>query len=216
MESSTIETLISTHILHNVTELVLVLLEQAQSDSLATYYNELGKASYKEKRELVPYQFRYVIDEENSYFKAILYRIDSDLKSELGYQEISVAIISEKPEIEITSPLIVYSSEKLEIEGFDVTEKEEVFNYFFDKSYEGYNHAIIWSEKESLYFNEYSEEVLQHLAVSKPLALELIQQGETIIKIPSFDYVWCRTSKSDLASDPILQLIENRWIEKQK
>jgi hypothetical protein len=211
MKSPTIDTLISTHIFHNVTELVLVLLEHAQSESLTKYYNELSKASYLEKKELVPYQFRYIIEEENSYFKAILYRIDSNLKSELGYQEIPVAIVSEKPELEITLPEIVYSSEKLEIEGFDVIEKEEVFNYLFDESYEGYNHAIIWSEKESPYFNEYSEEVLQHWVVSLQLALELTLQGETIIKIPSFDYVWCRTSNKDLTSDRALKLIFERF-----
>jgi hypothetical protein len=207
MKSLTIETLISNHILHHVTELVLVLLEQAQSDSLATYYNHLCKASYLEKKELVLYQFRFIIEEENSYFKAILYQLDSDSKSKLGYQETPVAIISEKPEIETISPLIVYSSDQLENEGFDVNNKEEVFNYLFDESYEGYNHAIIWSGKETPYFNEYSEEVLQHWVVSEQLALELTLLGETIIKIPSFDYVWCRTSNKDLTSDRALQLI---------
>jgi hypothetical protein len=215
MESLPIDKLISTHIFHNVTELVFVLLEQAQSKSLAAYYNHLCKASYLDKKELVPYQFRYVIEEENSYFKAILYRIDSDSKSELGYQETPVAVITEKPDFETISPEMVYSSEKMETEGFDVNNKEEVFNYLFDESYEGYNHAIVWSENEPPYFNEYSEEVLQHWVVSLQLARELIRQGETIIKIPSFDYVWCRTSNKDLTSDSILQLIENWWIEKQ-
>jgi hypothetical protein len=37
MQSLTIDKLISTHIFHNVTKLVLVLLEQAKSDSLTEY-----------------------------------------------------------------------------------------------------------------------------------------------------------------------------------
>jgi hypothetical protein len=126
MQSLPIDTLISTHIVHNVTDLVLVLLELAESDSLTKYYQDLCKAPYLEKKELVPYQFRYIIEEKNSYFKAIFYRIDSDKKSELGYQEIPVAIISEKPFLEIALPDIVYSSEKLEAEGFYVNNKEAV------------------------------------------------------------------------------------------
>jgi hypothetical protein len=46
--------------------------------------------------------------------------------------------------------------------------------------------------------------------VSLQLALELILQGETIIKIPSFDFVWCRTDNKDLTSDPILQILANK------
>ncbi|NJP21901.1 MAG: hypothetical protein HC763_26075 [Hydrococcus sp. CRU_1_1] len=207
MQSLTIDKLISTHIFYSVTNLVFILLEHAQSDSLTEYFDQLSKIPYLNKKELVPYQFRYTIEEENSYFKAILYRLDSDIKSKLCYQEIPVAVMSEKPELETALPDIVYSSEKLETEGFDVTKKEEIFDYLFDESYQGYHHALIWSEKDVPYFNEYSEEVWPDWVVSEQLALLLTQHDETVIKIPSFDYVWCRTSESDLASDRVLQQI---------
>jgi hypothetical protein len=38
-------------------------------------------------------------------------------------------IISETPELETVSQEIVYSSEKIEAEGFSVEDKEDVFNY---------------------------------------------------------------------------------------
>jgi hypothetical protein len=77
----------------------------------------------------VPYQFRYKIESKKLNSRTILYRIDSDSKSELGYKETPIAIISETPELETVSQEIVYSSEKIEAEGFSVEDKEDVFNY---------------------------------------------------------------------------------------
>jgi hypothetical protein len=208
MQSLTIDKLIANHIFHNITELVIVLLEQAQSSSLTEYYKDLCRATYIEKRDLVPYQFRYLIKEDSEFY-SIFYRLDSDNKSERGYQEIPVAIITESPKSEIIEEAPVYSIEKLETEGFDVNDKEEVFNFVFDKSYEGFNHALIWSEKEPPYFHEYSDEVLQHWVVSDWLAKELTKLDETIIRIPSLDRVWCRTSDRDLTEDKLLLTIAN-------